>query len=271
MLDGAAFFPDGFVGKIDIETPDGRTDQAKLNLKVVPALLESAYDDGNPAREEHTRTLITKSLRHWPLIFDGASQMGRQTSIPSLVDVPLASGAIVRVGTKLEQCIILSPLSMGTMTWDVISAIAVAVDIFMVPFTLAFDATLTDGLFALSFAVAFFWSLDMIRSCILGFSSKGVVEMRLKRIVKHYLKTWFLPDLLLVAIDWFVLLIALLDRQQSSSNESVSRLFRTIRVIRTARAMAFARIFKVADSLENLFSGVRTESLRALLSIGLVV
>merc|ERR1712232_167172 len=50
-----------------------------------------------------------------------------------------------------------------------------------------------------------FWTLDVPMQFFIGFYFGGVVEMRPAYCARHYLRTWFAPDMLTVLLEWATL------------------------------------------------------------------
>jgi hypothetical protein len=65
----------------------------------------------------------------------------------------------------------------------------------VIPFRLCFDEDATGALGTLEDIMDISFMLDIIVTFNTGFYKKGYLVMKRKEIVKNYLKTWFLIDL----------------------------------------------------------------------------
>mmetsp|Transcript_63245 Transcript_63245/g.150853 ORF Transcript_63245/g.150853 Transcript_63245/m.150853 type:complete len:851 (-) Transcript_63245:131-2683(-) len=138
--------------------------------------------------------------------------------------------------------VILHPHSYKRVVWDFVSLFLVVYDMIMIPMSV-FDMDDSTFLEFMEWTTRLFWTIDMPTSCITGIvQADGLVNMKLKPILRNYLRTWFTPDLLIVLSDWISYIVAaggigLLGR--------ASRIFRIIRVVRLLRLMKLARAMEV--------------------------
>lgn len=65
----------------------------------------------------------------------------------------------------------------------------------MIPFRLCFNVDAAGGMLVLETIMDSCFMLDIIVTFNTGFYKKGYLVMKRKDIVKNYLKTWFLIDL----------------------------------------------------------------------------
>ncbi|CAJ1377807.1 unnamed protein product [Effrenium voratum] len=105
---------------------------------------------------------------------------------------------------------------------------------------------------SIDFTVALYWSLDIIGTFFTAFhSSKGEVIRDHKRIALHYLKRWFLLDIMIVSVDWAFMATTLgpagtIDGvPMESEGSGLARLGKVIRVARILRTFRLLRLMKL--------------------------
>ena len=74
-------------------------------------------------------------------------------------------------------------------------------DMIFIPVILAWDLT-GGAVQAMGWVSPCFWSIDMFFTCLTGYYVNGELEMRPRKIVSHYVRTWFPMDLLVLVVDW---------------------------------------------------------------------
>merc|ERR1712048_1254716 len=96
-------------------------------------------------------------------------------------------------------------------------------DAFSVPYILAWDVEMHGVWLVGMWATRIFWTLDLPLNFVTGYWTRfETIETRLLRIWAHYLRGWFVPDLIIVACDWLPL-------------GTSARVLRSIRIMRAAR------------------------------------
>merc|ERR1719330_2082109 len=109
------------------------------------------------------------------------------------------------------------PQSRLHLMWECASCFWVCCDVVWLPLQ-AFDIPSSTFSSLLWVAPMIFWTLDMLVSFIVGFYTlQGKLELGFRAIAVKYLKSWFVPDLLLVCNDWATLLIMMLSGSESDS------------------------------------------------------
>jgi len=100
--------------------------------------------------------------------------------------------------------------------------------------------------------VTVWWTLDMLFSFFQGYNHRGVVEMRPTKTACAYLRSWFLLDFTLVALDWATLLMTALTSAfgfaRSAKTLRISRIFRLIRLTRVCR---LPKVLKVSNDVQH--------------------
>lgn len=149
---------------------------------------------------------------------------------------------------KVCSKIMIHPNSGFRMVWDMIAAVLVTWECIFVP--LAFLEVQGNKFFSsMEWFVRIFWSFDMIFSFLTGYvRSEGLAEMRSWVVCKRYLKTWFLLDFLMVAVDWVEVF---LSGVSSLTAARLGKFMKSIRMIRMARLWRVLRIKSLPNCLKN--------------------
>ncbi|CAE8648066.1 unnamed protein product [Polarella glacialis] len=136
------------------------------------------------------------------------------------------------------QPVIVSPQSSFRMTWDAIASIAIMYESVAIPLFF-FGIQSSTTVKVCSWFLRVFWSIDLPLSCLTGYFRLGdQPEMRADRVVLTYLRTWALPDTLLLLLDWLEPLLATSDGQAPASGRkflTAARLFKLMRLWRLLR------------------------------------
>jgi len=115
---------------------------------------------------------------------------------------------------------------------------------------------------------AIFWTLDVLMSVITGYHTNGLVEMRPRKILWNYFRTWFPLDILIVVSDWIVL-----ASTTSGSTEAVGivKFSKSLRITRILRLLRLLRMIRVSRTLNLLRDSLATEESVILLSVVKVI
>merc|ERR1712136_326377 len=106
-----------------------------------------------------------------------------------------------------------------------------------------FGASYSFGTVLLDFSVAAFWTVSVPVNFLTGFYVHGLVEMRPKMIAWRYARTWLMPDLVLVCVDWFIWLMPQVSMVVFPSPvASALRLVRFVRLFRSVRILKHVEI-----------------------------
>jgi hypothetical protein len=114
---------------------------------------------------------------------------------------------------------------------------------------------------AMAWVTTCWWTIDICISFMTGVHVDGVVEMRLWRIARRYIRSWFVPDVSIVLMDWAFLLIGVSDAA------GLLRVRRSARALRIIRAIRLIRVVKVADFLSKIADSLNSEFLLIMMRI----
>merc|ERR1712190_267911 len=111
-----------------------------------------------------------------------------------------------------------------------------------------FDPPSSVFLEAASWILRLFWTFDMALTFNSGFmTSDGAIELRRKKIVSRYLRTWFILDVLVVSVDWIEFFVSAVV----SEGLSMARFGKVGRILRILRLFRLLRLARMSEVLNN--------------------
>lgn len=148
---------------------------------------------------------------------------------------------------------VLSPTTLPRQAWTFLLVGVIAFDLVTMP--LAAFGYRDDGT---RFYIACFLTFDLFFSFFMGFDVRGRIELRISKIVAHYLKTWFLLDLTIIMLDWMDLF---------GGPDSVTGAGWMLRVLRLLRIARVIRIVRIAQSIDAWTDHIVSGALITLITI----
>ncbi|CAJ1349789.1 unnamed protein product [Effrenium voratum] len=109
-----------------------------------------------------------------------------------------------------------------------------------------------------------FWTLDMFQSFFTGYFKEGVQIMEMRKIVPHYLKTWFIIDLVVVGPEWFT---SLSRDGFGLDGVGIGRILRLGRAMRVLRLLRLLKLRRIVDALLELVESEYTFTIINLLKL----
>eukprot|EP00930_Biecheleria_cincta_P034000 TRINITY_DN23531_c0_g1_i1.p1 TRINITY_DN23531_c0_g1~~TRINITY_DN23531_c0_g1_i1.p1 ORF type:complete len:821 (+),score=139.02 TRINITY_DN23531_c0_g1_i1:68-2530(+) len=201
-------------------------------------------------------------------------QMGNGFAV-SVADAPLAiddldqsDAVVIQQYNGVLRHVIAFPSSPTRMAWDFVGAILITHDLFAIPLQQAFAPPETIFTITMQWTTLIFWTINMFASVSVGYTDHGITVMVPRKIFAHYLKTWFLVDLIVVGSDWAFTISEL--HNSGSPSESSGRgggsvkLLQVLRLFRMARLLRMLRLGKTMQSLSDF---VDSEYLSIIVSI----
>lgn len=186
-------------------------------------------------------------------------------------------GAIRRSGSLARKSIrwwpktfIISPNGTFRLSWDVTGAVLIAYDVLMIPFTQAFRPKSTVFTVAVDWLALLFWTADMLQAPFVGIYSKGGRYITSHRwLLFHYLRTWFVVDLIVVGPELLTKAVG-----SGDSSGSLGRMFKSIRGFRVLRLLRLAKLQRLInclyDMLESEYTFTMVNLAKLLVSVGVL-
>jgi len=165
------------------------------------------------------------------------------------------------VSSHYCQRFIVAPSSPKHLCWDMLSLLIVAYDLITLPLQ-AFGYDSTSMAEAIRPITTVFWTVDIFVSFCSGYHAEGLIEMRPGRILKRYLRSWFIPDFLVVFVDWITFAL-----EGSADVASVGRIGKVARVLRIVRMLRLLRVAKIVRSMGAIADILQNEAVHTTLSM----
>ncbi|CAJ1369098.1 unnamed protein product [Effrenium voratum] len=170
-----------------------------------------------------------------------AKLMARAGSMASLKATVTTLSESISVEAAETWSFVLHPAGRLRTVWDALTVIALVLDIILIPLEF-FGIQELQGVTGATVITILFWSLDVVLSFRSGSYKKGVLVMEPKTIARDYARSWLVPDLALVGLDWLALAV-------NAFSEDASQVLWLLRLLRLVRVL---RLGKVSRSALNL-------------------
>jgi hypothetical protein len=164
------------------------------------------------------------------------------------------------------RCMITKPTSVRRLYWEVAGVCLLMYDIIMIPISF-FNPKESFFLTFMEWVTQIFWTFDMVASLFTGYISQGIVVMDQPSIIRHYLRTWFWIDVLVVVPDWALTGVRLSAKSSSEDGHAgVGSLLKTVRAIRVIRLLRLTKmrkyIIRWKDSIESQITFIMFEAVQ---------
>jgi hypothetical protein len=156
-----------------------------------------------------------------------------------------------------SHSLIISPTGSVRFGWEMFGMFLLAFDCVAIPVTI-FVPSDNIYLTIASWATLLYWTCDVLVQFLTGYIHKGVSIMDQKRIVRHYLRGYFIFDMAILVPDWIFTLLTV------GSTTSTTRLSRIIRIGRMLRLIRAAKMRKL---LQRATDHIDTEEYFLMFSI----
>eukprot|EP00928_Gymnodinium_smaydae_P030868 TRINITY_DN22827_c0_g2_i2.p1 TRINITY_DN22827_c0_g2~~TRINITY_DN22827_c0_g2_i2.p1 ORF type:complete len:649 (-),score=108.01 TRINITY_DN22827_c0_g2_i2:285-2231(-) len=164
----------------------------------------------------------------------------------------------------------INPHGSFRLSWDVCGAILIAYDVLFIPFQTAFKPGELFFFQFMDWLALIFWSIDMIQGFFMGYYQNDTYIKSHWRIFKHYMKTWFLLDFLVVVPEWLSKAL----EGNGSSLGGFGRFFKSARAVRVLRLLRLVKLKKVInclyDRLESEYTFICVNLVKLMLSVALL-
>jgi len=185
------------------------------------------------------------------------------------------TGALTGQTIQGETCVqhfVVHPNSLFRVLWDMTSLLILGYDLFWVPFQV-FNPSHTWIVDTAEWVIFMFWALDAVASFLTGYHHDSIVEMRPSKIAQRYMTSWFLFDALLLGIDGvnILLMATRIDSKKSLDGIQMVRVGKSLRIVRILRSFRLLRLMKLQYVLHEFMEGIRSQYLRTILDIVLLL
>ena len=148
---------------------------------------------------------------------------------------------------------VLHPHAVFRLRFDVLIAICLAYNCALVPYRACFGVLLSpsDPMFWFDRMVDLVFTADVIINFVTGYvSPKGEIVLERKAIVRNYLSTWFVMDLIAsVPYEIFVLLASPEGGDGTFKTPQLARTTKSLRLAKILRGMKLLKLFRLVRVL----------------------
>lgn len=161
----------------------------------------------------------------------------------------------------------MSPNAPARLTWDVASMVLISYDVWWIPLQ-CFDPAESFFTTMMGWISLIFWTLDMAATLMVGYFDNGELVLSPKRIAYRYLRTWFLPDLIVVLPDWFTRVVNTEGGDGLATAARMIKGFRAIRILRLLRLLKLQRLMNmVYDLIDSEYMFIVFTMIRLIVAI----
>lgn len=150
--------------------------------------------------------------------------------------------AVQVAGRRWVFHVALHPQSVPRVIWDLCCMLLVLYDAVTVPLQV-FDLPESSAWLVVAVVGAAFWTIDVLMSCITGVYIDGELKLSLPIIIKSYARSWLVPDIGLVVLEWLACL--------GGNVVGVAGTTRTARYLRVLRAVRVTRLYKLLPMMQK--------------------
>ncbi|GBG31125.1 Potassium/sodium hyperpolarization-activated cyclic nucleotide-gated channel 1 [Hondaea fermentalgiana] len=216
-----------------------------------------------PARDEHTASPSEQeetTKKHWRKLRVAAKTIGGIKQVENDMRLYGVSGAghadmydetdprfYKQTAYTSKHWFIMLPRNRFRRVWEALLIAMLLYVVFTVPVRVCFDIEVTGGAATFDLLVDVLFILDIFVNVVCAYEdSNGELIVEPKLIVLHYMRTWFILDVVAsVPIYRFVSLDSSVEEAQINRLGKIARLPRLLRLMKLLRLLKLLRVFKL--------------------------
>jgi len=165
----------------------------------------------------------------------------------------------------LRRCMI-DPCSRTRIVFDGLSYLVLLFNLLFIPIVLAFQCVPQGPTIAAFYFASSWWTTALVLNFLTGYYKNGELVMVPCTVMRHYLRHWFVPEVVLVIIDWVN--VSRLERELIMSGGK-ARIFWLLSALRAWKMLRAARdLLMEANFRDQIRSALR---IMLFISVGLCV
>lgn len=245
---------------VENEVGESTIPQSHVDLGQEEAGRNHDFDSNTPVTAKLSRHSVSqktaRTFRHFyvrPVWFEDSKYS--KLTLHEIIEQEKDMGKFLTVNQvykgKKSHWFLLNPNSNIRGFWLVTCLSLLLYDVVNVPFAVCFEPEETKFAKGFDAFCACFWTVDILLNFITGVRIHDHLEMRWKRIARHYVKSgWFIFDFLIVLPEWLSFFLDTLSDAQETI--TIFRLARWGRIARLLRLARVARITKLHIFLRHI-------------------
>jgi hypothetical protein len=141
---------------------------------------------------------------------------------------------------------IASPRSRVRTAWEIMGAILICWDLFVIPLTV-FCYPINGFTIAMEWITLLYWTLNVPQTLTVGYETALGTVMSPSPILTKYMKGWLIIDMVVLVPDWvIVVLSAGSDIERKTSCDSAVQGSAAVKLLRNLRLMRLMRLTRIA-------------------------
>jgi len=196
---------------------------------------------------------------------DDVARKSRHGGVSAAVPPPSSTVTIQRIRPTMKGAALgISQFYQGTVSrfiarpgdrkrliWDLWGLFFIGYDCMAIPLNV-FDPPETEFSVVANWLTLLYWTLNICATLTTGFVQEGVEVLSPKEILKNYLKTWFIIDVLTLGPDWALEIVAWSSPGDLAEDGGAGNGMKLLRVFRVVRVARLLRLLKVKWLLETI-------------------
>lgn len=222
-----------------------------------------APEDTAPLVAYGPQDLVAPTLpARWPASLEVQGELAHAPSSASRVDV---KGTVSSAPTRHSQSLrgedmrqqaarrtwLRDPTSCMHSALALAGLLVLLHDVVVIPYAMAWQLQFEGYLRASAYFSVSFWTVDIGLSFVRGFYGKDELVTTSRAIAKEYLRTWFVPDVVVTVCDWLTCLF-FSDAGGGDSNATGVKFLRFAKVGRCVRLVGILRMMRVLRGFWDL-------------------
>jgi len=189
-------------------------------------------------------TDLVRDMAREKTLHEKNAQTSPESSIPMFVRMQTVNFTTIPSGSWAIR-----PSSMQFLLWNLLFLIVLFYDCVSFPLS----AFKIEHLFLTpNMVAAAFWTSDFVVSFFVGYdTSDGTCEVRLHKTAARYARTWMIPDLVVIVVDWVMLYLALVEADSGANPAGFARIGKSVRYMRIMRVMRLLRLRKIQEAMHQ--------------------
>lgn len=163
----------------------------------------------------------------------------------------------IEVYSGLLQKFISYPGSHGRLIWDIVGVTFIFYDLILIPLR-AFSPPETWLTIGMDWTTLLYWTLNVVASVQVGFVEHGITIMNPFKILLHYLKTWFILDIVVVVPDWYFTILTSIGQGSTNNPEDAVKLLRMLRLSKCLRLLRAAKLKQIMQHINDMIASEYT-------------
>jgi len=137
--------------------------------------------------------------------------------------------------------------------------VLISYDLITIPFNQAFTPAPSWFSVGMDWITLLFWTADMLQGFFLGYFEKGIYVSDNRRVLKHYLITWFVPDLVVVGPEWVMTLSSsIVDSNDAENYGEIGKVLKGARAVRVLRLLRLLKLQRIINMLYDMIESEHT-------------